>query len=185
MHQKKEIPIVVGGTSYWIQHLVFPNRLSKPSGATTTLDAPWDPELQKALDALPQDMRSLFEGLPKEPPIAKTDPDAAFQLHALLLLLDPPVGQRWHWKDTRKVLHSLSIIRSARRRASDIIAQQAADTSPDSRPRFAALSRRGVFDPELRSFQIPDTLFLVVCRTLISGTAARCTSRPNDRIGAP
>jgi tRNA dimethylallyltransferase len=143
MHQKKEIPIVVGGTSYWIQHLVFPNRLSKPSEATATLDAPWDPELQKALDALPQDMRSLFEGLPEEPPIAKTDPDAAFQLHALLLLLDPPVGQRWHWKDTRKVLHSLSIIRSARRRASDIIAQQAADTSSDSRPRFAALSRQG------------------------------------------
>lgn len=136
MHQKKEIPIVVGGTSYWIQHLIFPNRLSKTTEAPQSSDSPWDPELQAAIGALPENLRSIFENLPKEPPSAKIEPDAAFQLHALLLLLDPPVGQRWHWKDTRKVLHSLSIIRSARRRASDIIAEQAADAGPSSQPRF-------------------------------------------------
>ncbi|KAJ2937062.1 hypothetical protein H1R20_g49, partial [Candolleomyces eurysporus] len=139
MHQKKEVPIVVGGTSYWIQHLIFPNRLAKPNEAPSTSDTlPWDPQLQDAIQALPSDLRTLFENLPQEPPSAKADPDAAFKLHSLLLLLDPPVGQRWHWKDTRKVLHSLTIIRSARRRASDIIAQQAG-SSTASQPRFRTL----------------------------------------------
>ncbi|KAI6036793.1 IPP transferase-domain-containing protein [Pisolithus microcarpus] len=27
-HNRNEIPIVIGGTSYWIQHLLFPNRLA-------------------------------------------------------------------------------------------------------------------------------------------------------------
>ncbi|RXW24133.1 hypothetical protein EST38_g1696 [Candolleomyces aberdarensis] len=139
MHQRKEVPIVVGGTSYWIQHLIFPNRLAKPNEAPSTSDAlPWDPQLQDAIQALPPDLRTLFENLPQEPPSAKADPDAAFRLHSLLLLLDPSVGQRWHWKDTRKVLHSLTIIRSARRRASDIIAQQAGSSSA-SQPRFRTL----------------------------------------------
>lgn len=138
MHHRKEIPIVVGGTSYWIQHLIFPNRLSKPNEPPSSFDMPWDPELQKAIDSLPEALHSLFQDLPQEPPSAKTDPDAAFQLHALLLHLDPPVGQRWHWKDTRKVLHSLNIIRSARRRASDIIAQQAEEVT-SSQPRFRTL----------------------------------------------
>jgi tRNA dimethylallyltransferase len=134
---------VVGGTSYWIQHLIFPNRLAKPNEAPPTSDAlPWDPQLQDAIRALPDDLLTLFENLPREPPSAKADPDAAFQLHSLLLLLDPPVGQRWHWKDTRKVLHSLTIIRTARRRASDIIAQQA-ESSTASQPRFVLSTSKG------------------------------------------
>ncbi|KAJ2916049.1 hypothetical protein MD484_g4398, partial [Candolleomyces efflorescens] len=140
MHRRKEIPIVVGGTSYWIQHLIFPNRLAKPNEASPTSDSaiPWDPQLLDAIQALPTHLHSLFQNLPKEPPLAKADPDAAFQLHSLLLLLDPPVGQRWHWKDTRKVLHSLTIIRTARRRASSIIAQQA-ESPAASQPRFRTL----------------------------------------------
>lgn len=132
MHQRKEVPIVVGGTSYWIQHLIFPNRLSKQSEAPPSSDRPWDPALLASINALPDHLRGLFDDLPSDPPNAKTDPEAAFKLHALLLLLDPPVGQRWHWKDTRKVLHSLSIIQKSRRRASDIIAEQAASHSDSS-----------------------------------------------------
>ncbi|KAH6918809.1 tRNA isopentenyltransferase [Coprinopsis sp. MPI-PUGE-AT-0042] len=139
MHQRKEVPIVVGGTSYWIQHLVFPNRLAKSNEVSGTDDVPWDPELQSSIASLPDRLRALFEDLPDEPPIAKTDPEASFDLHALLSHLDPLVGQRWHWKDTRKVLHSLVIVKNARRRASDIIAEQSQDTS-SSEPRFRTLS---------------------------------------------
>lgn len=134
MHQRKEVPIVVGGTSYWIQHLIFPNRLAKPNEASGTVA--WDPELQSAIASLPDRLRRLFENLPEEPPIAKTDPNASFDLHALLTHLDPGVGQRWHWKDTRKVLHSLVIVKNAKRRASDIIAEQGHDMA-SSKPRYA------------------------------------------------
>lgn len=124
MHQRKEIPIIVGGTAYWIQHLLFPNRLSKQNEAQSNA---WQPELLAAIEALPQEQRSLFEDLPEEPPSAKTDPDLSFTLHALLGSLDPPIAQRWHWKDTRKVLHNLNIVKNSRRRASDIIAEQGSD----------------------------------------------------------
>ena len=148
---------MVGGTSYWIQHLIFPNRLAKPNEASPTSDSaiPWDPQLLDAIQALPTHLHSLFQNLPKEPPLAKADPDAAFQLHSLLLLLDPPVGQRWHWKDTRKVLHSLTIIRTARRRASSIIAQQA-ESPAASQPRFVLDSSDDrVFNPSTSPGSVP------------------------------
>ncbi|TFK25018.1 tRNA isopentenyltransferase [Coprinopsis marcescibilis] len=139
-HERNEIPIVVGGTSYWIQHLIFPNRLAKKSEAPASGSdvAEWDPVLREAILSLPEDLKVLFEQLPQDSPSAKKHPDMAFDLHKLLTLLDPAVGQRWHWKDTRKVLHSLEIIKNAKRRASDIIAEQGMD--PDAaKPRFRTL----------------------------------------------
>ncbi|KAF6764962.1 tRNA isopentenyltransferase [Ephemerocybe angulata] len=118
MHQKKEIPIVVGGTSYWIQHLSIPEQdCQRPPRLRQAPTHPGILHCKPQLARSPRTCARLFENLPKEPPSAK-------------------VGQRWHWKDTRKVLHSLSIIRSARRRASDIIAEQAADAGPSSQPRW-------------------------------------------------
>ncbi|EDR11356.1 uncharacterized protein LACBIDRAFT_232761 [Laccaria bicolor S238N-H82] len=121
IHERHEIPIVVGGTSYWIQHLMFPNRLTGPN-------AP-----QSAANSL-----NSSDCLPEEPPSAKTNPDEAFDLHRLLCLLDPPVGNRWHWRDTRKVLRSLNIILESRRRASDIFFDQSRETG-SCKPRFRTL----------------------------------------------
>ncbi|EAU88425.2 tRNA isopentenyltransferase [Coprinopsis cinerea okayama7 len=154
MHQRKEIPIVVGGTSYWIQHLIFPNRLAKTSEVPVdSSPSQWDPELHTAILSLPDNLKTIFECLPEEPPSAKMHPEAAFDLHTLLTHLDPSVGQRWHWKDTRKVLHSLSIIKNARRRASAIIAEQGKDVR-SGQPRFRTLcfwlfAEQGALEPRL------------------------------------
>jgi tRNA dimethylallyltransferase len=133
-----QIPIVVGGTSYWIQHLLFPNRLisfgKSMSNATesTCLSA----ELMSIVAQLPQDLIDLFNTLPEHPPSASLDAEAAFSLHSLLSALDPPIAARWHWRDTRKVLRSLSIIKETGRKASDMISAQA---ETDTQPRYDTL----------------------------------------------
>src|SRR6266446_5179898 len=98
MHERHELPIIVGGTSYWIQHLIFPNRLP-PKDVPVTQVAhanSWSPELQDSITSLPTDLQTLLTELPSEAPSAKLDPDKAFSLHALLCALDPVIAKRWH-----------------------------------------------------------------------------------------
>jgi tRNA dimethylallyltransferase len=144
MHENNELPIIVGGTSYWMQHLIFPNRLvSNDSGlcsqSPSSLAEPlWSEQLLLSIASLPPDLLMLLQHLPEEPPSAKVNPDGAFRLHSLLSKLDPIVSQRWHWKDTRKVLRSLQIIKQCRQRPSDIIVEQSSTTT-DSKPRSVSM----------------------------------------------
>jgi tRNA dimethylallyltransferase len=136
------VPIVVGGTSYWIQHLVFSDRLigfpQDPS--TTTKSAPKNPEETQDLLApvIDPELLHLFSSLPETPPSASSDADAASQLYRLLSAIDPIMASRWHWSDTRKVLRSLEIIKEKGRKASDIIAEQESRNAA-SEPRFRTL----------------------------------------------
>ena len=86
---------------------------------------------------MPSDLLNLFNNLPETPPVASEDPQAAFALHSLLSTLDPVVAGRWHWKDTRKVLRSLVIMRDRGRRPSDIFTEQ---SKTALRPRSVSLS---------------------------------------------
>lgn len=128
-HSRNEIPIVVGGTSYWIQHLLFPNRLSnddvinlQPGQSSVH---PRSPILEGRISHLPLHLLELFTSLPEQPPSAVSHPDDALLLHQLLQTLDEPVAARWHWKDTRKVLRNLQIIKEQGRMPSEIISEQA------------------------------------------------------------
>ncbi|KAG6861887.1 hypothetical protein C0995_010593 [Termitomyces sp. Mi166 len=138
-HKRSEVPIVVGGTSYWMHHLIFPNRLSVDTNAQ---DPPPNPvmsqELVDTMDSLRPDLLALFNNLPEHPPSAMADPDAAYKLYSILSILDPVVANRWHWKDTRKVLRSLGVIKETNKRPSEIMLEQAKDTSA-SKPRFRTL----------------------------------------------
>lgn len=138
MHANKELPIIVGGTSYWIQHLIFPSQLihKDPSISKNSDGAVvWSEMLKKSVDALPPDLLNLLQNLPHEAPSAKIDPDKAFQMHQLLSALDPIISQRWHWKDTRKVLRSLEIAKETGRLPSIIVAEQSSVVAEGSKPR--------------------------------------------------
>lgn len=121
------LPIVAGGTSYWIQHLIFPNRLvSLGTSRAGAVNAPesmtMGPEVD--LSQLPLKLRDLFHGLPGNVNADSCSEDTAFDLHTLLSHLDPATGARWHWKDTRKVLRSLSVIQETGKKASDVMIEQ-------------------------------------------------------------
>ncbi|KAJ7105757.1 tRNA isopentenyltransferase [Mycena crocata] len=120
-HRRNEIPIVVGGTSYWMQHLMFPDRLA---GTQDDSPPPLSESVMKAHASLPPNLLDLFNCLPELPPDAATDPEAAAALHLLLRNLDPAVAARWHWRDTRKVFRSLRLVKETGHRPSEIMRKQ-------------------------------------------------------------
>lgn len=130
-----QVPIVVGGTSYWIQHLLFPNRLVSMDSTNpdTSEDHNVSESLARSLSALPPELFELFHALPHESPSATDQPELAMSMHQLLTTLDPSVARRFHWKDTRKSLRQLTIIKETGRLSSEIIAEQSLVTP---RPKY-------------------------------------------------
>ncbi|KAJ3814306.1 tRNA isopentenyltransferase [Lentinula aff. lateritia] len=132
-HEKNQIPIIVGGTSYWIQHLLFPNRLAKNIHSVdndegfTSSTFETSEELASLIETLSPDLFDLFSCLPEAAPSADSDPEEAFRLYNLLKALDESVAVRWHWKDTRKVLRSIRIIQETGRKPSELIHKQSQD----------------------------------------------------------
>lgn len=116
-HQMGMIPIIVGGTSYWIQHLIFPNRLPIPAQSLSD-------SIARSIANLPPELLELFNALPEHSPSAASNPQDAMLLHKLLTALDEPVAQRWHWRDTRKVMGSLRVIKDTGKAPSEIIIEQ-------------------------------------------------------------
>ncbi|KAK2467099.1 hypothetical protein APHAL10511_001357 [Amanita phalloides] len=144
-HRRNEIPILVGGTSYWIQHLLFPGHLlsegkllSPPGSRTDNAIQEQSAFMTRSISSLKTENLELFTNLPDLPPSAAEAPKDAWRLYTLLSELDPAMSNRWHWRDTRKVLRSLQIIKESGRKASDVIAEQA--TNPlHGKPRFPTL----------------------------------------------
>ncbi|KAJ1309939.1 hypothetical protein OPQ81_006698 [Rhizoctonia solani] len=119
-HADNSLPIIVGGTTYWVQHLLFANRLA--SLETSTHEAQATPLVDNFLADLPPPLQHLFDNLP--PRGDDVDETTAFDLHAILAHLDPTIAARWHWKDTRKVLRSLNIIRESNKTVQDTYGAQ-------------------------------------------------------------
>lgn len=118
--------------------------------------------MAQSIESLPSELLELFNKLPEEAVTAKSDPQHALQLHKLLSDLDPIMAGRWHWRDTRKVLRSLHIIRENRRRASDVVSEQSANDVA-SRPRSAHEYLTG-YNVHRKAYQVPYFEFLALLR---------------------
>lgn len=116
----------MGGTAYWIQHLLFPERLTSShtrSLSPISSDSPTG-SLSDAVKSLSDELRLIYDAVPDHPLPAAHETEAALNMHSLLSALDPDVAARWHWKDVRKVHRSLNIIKENGRRNSEIIEHQ-------------------------------------------------------------
>lgn len=121
LHQTNHVPLVVGGTAYWLQHLLFPDRLAALKDGSGTPGP--SPSFKQALASLSPEQHHIFDALATIVP-ESTPPALALSLHGLLTTLDPIIANRWHWKDTRKVLRSLEIIQEHQSLASEVFAAQ-------------------------------------------------------------
>jgi tRNA dimethylallyltransferase len=122
-HTNDQLPVVVGGTAYWLQHLLFANRLASfEDAANESLIAFSSVSKATPLFDLPPALRQLFDNLPSRGD--DVDEATAFDLHNLLAHIDPTTAARWHWKDARKVLRSLNIIRESKTTVRDMYEAQ-------------------------------------------------------------
>jgi len=130
LHSSSQIPIITGGTTYWIQHLLFP--LGKPPPPSSSLESniPFpptpSPTLPNLLSSLPTPLtpsqHTLLYSLPSLP--LTPPPELALPLHQLLEAVDPKLAAKWHWKDTRKVMRSLERVWGKGERESEVWERQ-------------------------------------------------------------
>lgn len=102
IRSRGRVPIVVGGTHYYTQSLVFEDSL------VTTQEFTEEPEL------LVHDIEDKF-------PILGSSTEDMLQV---LREVDPVMADRWHPKEKRKIRRSLEIFLTTGTRASDYYAQQ-------------------------------------------------------------
>jgi tRNA dimethylallyltransferase len=127
MHARNVLPVIVGGSSYWVQHLLFPNRLvADLNKQINTENVEYFPIVKQALESLSGEQQQLFNTLHLgntrfDTPLSD---DYSLRLHTLLSSIDPDMASRWHWRDTRRVLRNLQIIKETGQRASDVVRGQ-------------------------------------------------------------
>lgn len=110
-----KVPILVGGTHYYLQSILFKN--STVSGITSV-----DSESK-----LTKEQTEILDG----------DPDSVF---AHLLSVDPQVAGKFHPNDTRRVRRALEIYFATNKKASDIYLQQQTQNSDQAaRLRYRSL----------------------------------------------
>ena len=127
MHARNVLPVIVGGTAYWIQHLLFPNPLLVDrSKELNTENIEYSPIVQHALASLSGEQRQLFDTLPLGNTRTGSIPtdDHSLRLHTLLSSMDPDMASRWHWRDSRRVLRNLQVIKETGQRPSEIARRQ-------------------------------------------------------------
>ena len=123
------MPVITGGTTYWIQHLLFPLGKPPPTNvgkAFCPFPPTPSPNLPTFLDSLATPLtpsqHDLLYSLPTLP--LDIPPNFALPLHQLLEAVDPKLAAKWHWKDTRKVVNSLIRVWNKGERESEVWAKQ-------------------------------------------------------------
>lgn len=146
---REALPIVVGGTMYYVQHLVFPGRLvSANEESTAGKDLHREHRrtpsnfVESKMSGMPKEIIDLVQSLPELPPIStsSTFPPGfptnrlhidfrsvdtfCSALHQALQRIDPAMAAKLHWLDVRKVRRSIEIALQSGRTQSEILEEQ-------------------------------------------------------------
>ncbi|KAK0652335.1 IPP transferase-domain-containing protein [Cercophora newfieldiana] len=97
-----KLPILVGGSTYYLDGLLFDNRLIKDQSASENVIVDRE-ELNAKFPILAEPAEVMLKKLRE---------------------VDPEMAERWHPKDIRKIRNSLEIYYTTGRRASEIYAEQ-------------------------------------------------------------
>lgn len=107
LHAAHALPIIVGGTTYYVQHLLFPGRLVSQVPAADAASAAARAAAAARVAALPPAQRAQWDALGAGHRPEDVQPA---ELWALLHAVDPASASRWHYNDFRKVYRSLRIL---------------------------------------------------------------------------
>ncbi|KAF3922683.1 hypothetical protein ABW21_db0203894 [Orbilia brochopaga] len=119
IRSRGKVPIVVGGTHYYVQSLLFRESLQ---------------EFEEKLDS--GEYSSHREAMVARFPILEAPTSEILEE---LRRRDPVMANRWHPNDRRKILRSLEICLTTNRKVSDLYEETAAKNSEVSTARFSNL----------------------------------------------
>ncbi|KAF2766949.1 tRNA isopentenyltransferase [Teratosphaeria nubilosa] len=102
IRSRGKLPILVGGTHYYTQSLLFHDRLAEAEDESHNTSADQEQDRQR-WPIFQESTERLLEELKR---------------------VDPAMADRWHPKDRRKIARSLEIYLKTGRRASDVYAEQ-------------------------------------------------------------
>ena len=106
IRSRGRVPILVGGTHYYLQSLLFKDKLAESESGQQ--ERPFVEDTGEKWPILRQDTPAILEELKK---------------------VDPVMADRWHPNDRRKIQRSLEIYLQTGKRASEIYAEQRHDKS--------------------------------------------------------
>ncbi|CAO1636320.1 unnamed protein product [Parajaminaea phylloscopi] len=189
---KRQLPILCGGTTYYMQHLLFPGNVvtargteassgdpneshGEPDTSVGAVMPPQDDELAAAMDGLTIANRSTWQAiLTSATKTSVHDLPSARDLWDLLDALDPVMARRWHPSDARKITNSLRVIASTGKRHSHWVAEQ--DAAAAARSADGVLSSN---DDVVRWAGKPVRVLFF----LVYASRNRLNERLNARIG--
>ncbi|KAG8631484.1 hypothetical protein KVT40_000624 [Elsinoe batatas] len=116
IRSRGKLPILVGGTHYYTQSLLFHDRLTGESQAKGTDSAQAEVDLDTNVSP-----SGSYEDVKIKFPILEASTE---EILAKLKEVDPIMASRWHPNDRRKIQRSLEIWLQTGRRASDIYTEQ-------------------------------------------------------------
>ncbi|EMR10450.1 tRNA dimethylallyltransferase [Pneumocystis murina B123] len=120
LHEKKTLPVFIGGTHYYIQSVLFKNALlSKKKEVGETEEKILDKEEEKK-----EYMSSHLLNM------------STVDLYSHLKEIDPLIAKRWHPNDRRKIQRSLEIYYETGTRPSDLYNEQRQHSDKREVPRF-------------------------------------------------
>ncbi|CAO3677372.1 unnamed protein product [Umbelopsis vinacea] len=112
--ERKSLPVLVGGTNYYVQSLLWPMSLiSSPSDGNSSAD---EQSEDNSLDLM--DTPSLYKELQR---------------------VDPVMAAKWHPGDRRKIAKSLKVYRDMGRPQSEIIKEQQTQAKKDVNLRYKTI----------------------------------------------
>ncbi|EPS40663.1 hypothetical protein H072_5480 [Dactylellina haptotyla CBS 200.50] len=117
IRKRGKVPIVVGGTHYYVQSLLFRESIQ---------------DFEDKLDN--GDYSGHREAITAKFPILEAPTS---EILAELQRRDPVMANRWHPNDRRKIQRSLEICLTTSRKASDLYAEEAANNAGKSTARFS------------------------------------------------
>ncbi|KAI8927816.1 IPP transferase-domain-containing protein [Entophlyctis helioformis] len=150
IHAQNQIPVLVGGTHYYMQSLLWNQSIihTSPGSGPAIQDIPsasksMHPSLPSILP--PDTIASMASALSSTDP--RTQPPqaiAAFQdssvLFDLLARVDPGMAERWHPKDSRKIRRSIEVLYTTGKQHSQWLREQkTAGQQVDTQLRYRTL----------------------------------------------
>lgn len=173
LHEKHKVAVVCGGTTYYLQHLMFPGQLIS-SNLNTHSEV--DLTSQVLYQTLDEQERTLLDHVSttnsaKLDLAAKASGDVslAMKLWQLLEKIDPVMAGRWHYRDSRKIANSLRVYKETGRAHSQWIAEQDSPVKNVEQTRVSA-SRKLLFwlwcDPPVLRQRLDDRVDDMVTRGL-------------------